>query len=59
MKDKIQTIVSNAVRILDLCQEIGSGEYSEKGIRKRVSGISYNAKDILELLEALKEDVHA
>lgn len=57
MKHELNSIAMNAVRILDLCQEIASGEYSEKGIQKRLKIIRENALSALDTAESLLKDM--
>lgn len=48
----IQKISNNAFRIIDLCHQIASGEYSEKGKARR-------EREIMRLIEQMQIEAEA
>lgn len=54
MTKQIQIIAANALRILNLCQEIASDEYSVKGVNRRLDRMESLIGDMDAALGSIK-----
>lgn len=54
MTKQIQIIAANALRVLDLCQDIASDEYSAKGVNRRLDRMESLIGDMDAALGSIK-----